>query len=176
MRARQFEILMATLGGWSSSDLDVRTRQLRGCELLPKGGRGPHAPEINAEHAATILLAMAVAPRAVDAGTRLPPYLSMVGPDPLDGQGSIGFREALAKVLADPAFTSGIEAVSVCRSAPQARISLEVKGAIQEFVYCNPANPAVIPGIREDLTFSGALLHQFSFNLKFGGATFSCSE
>ncbi|MGF7177013.1 hypothetical protein [Azospirillum doebereinerae] len=163
---------MTTLAGWPASDLDVRTRQLRERAMLPKGGRGLHAPDIGPDHAATILIAMAAASKAVDAGARVLDYWGLASVAILDGLGAATFHEGLTAVLSDPGLAGRVDCVRVCRSWPEARIGIQGT----EHVYRNPCVPTGKPGVWEDLTFDGALIHQLAITLKTGGATAAYQE
>ncbi|MBK1839966.1 hypothetical protein JHL17_21400 [Azospirillum sp. YIM B02556] len=163
---------MTTLANWPASDLDVRTRQLRERDMLPKGGRGLHAPDIGPDHAATILIAMASASKAVDAGVRVLDYWGLASAAIVDGLGAATFHDGLTAVLSDPALANRVDHVRVCRSWPEARISIQ--GA--ELVYRNPCAPIDKSHVREDLTFDGALIHQLAIVLKTGGASAAYQE
>lgn len=67
MRARQLELTLAGLTPRSKADLDLRHRQLRAEGLLPTGGRGPNAPDIDARGAAIFLIACGASRVASDA-------------------------------------------------------------------------------------------------------------
>ncbi len=67
MNARELDVLVANLSARSLSDLTVRGRALAKNRMRPIGGRGPHAPAISADDAATSLIAAAGARNAVDA-------------------------------------------------------------------------------------------------------------
>lgn len=66
MNARNAERSLARYSGLTESDVDQRMRPLRDKGLLPTGGRGPHAPEIEEDSAALMMLQL-VSRRAVDA-------------------------------------------------------------------------------------------------------------
>lgn len=67
MNTRDFERRISLQLPYSASDIDQRTRRLRELSLLPDGGRGRHAPDINACDAALLFLAL-LADEAADAG------------------------------------------------------------------------------------------------------------
>src|SRR5689334_1814244 len=113
MRARQFEMLLASFGLWSSSEIDQRTRALREIGALPIGGRGLNAPDITAEHAAMILIALASTERAGDAREATQVYASMA-----DESGRT-FAAALTAALSDPLDKLHLERVTVCRTIPE---------------------------------------------------------
>lgn len=67
MIGKDFERLLGQVAGIPATEVEQRMRDLRRLDLLPKGGRGPHAPNIEEQHMATAILGL-VARRAVDAG------------------------------------------------------------------------------------------------------------
>lgn len=66
MRARSLELRLAKMLDYPEGQIDQRLRELRTFGLIPTGGRGVHAPQIDATHAAAMLLMM-VSLRATDA-------------------------------------------------------------------------------------------------------------
>jgi len=66
MRAREFEHFIAKEAGLLPSEVDHRMRPLRESGLIPMGGRGPHAPNIECVHVGLMLLNL-VSRRAADA-------------------------------------------------------------------------------------------------------------
>jgi hypothetical protein len=65
MRTKTFEEKLARMAGIPASEADQRMRPLREAKLLPVGGRGRQAPDMNSVHGAYMLLAM-ISRRAVD--------------------------------------------------------------------------------------------------------------
>jgi hypothetical protein len=57
MNSRRFENLVSVLCSRTSADMDARGRALRDQRLLPIGGRGRHAPDLNVAHVATWIIA-----------------------------------------------------------------------------------------------------------------------
>lgn len=80
MKSRDFEGLTAYLG-LTRSQIDQRIRLLRYAGMIPSGGRGPHAPELEPLHVALILLQFAspTATSAMEHGLRAG-SLRMVAP------------------------------------------------------------------------------------------------
>jgi hypothetical protein len=78
MRARELEVLLEGLTPRSASDLATRTQKLRDAKMLPVGGRGLHAPDIEAHHAATILIACAGCRNSVDSAIAARAYSNLV--------------------------------------------------------------------------------------------------
>src|SRR3954454_620444 len=70
MKARGLERLLIG-NGVGSSKIDAVTRRLRHSGRLPKGGRGPNAPDIGPTEAATVLLALAGSSTGAEADLRL---------------------------------------------------------------------------------------------------------
>lgn len=98
MRARELEVLLATLTPRSGSDLATRTQKLRDAKMLPVGGRGPHAPNISARHAANILMACAGCRNSVDSAEAVRAYSNLI---PLsDAKNSFAAAETFGNALA----------------------------------------------------------------------------
>jgi hypothetical protein len=70
MKVRDLERLLIERGV-GAAKIDAVTRRLRHSGRLPKGGRGPNAPDIDAREAATILLAVAGSSTGAEADLRL---------------------------------------------------------------------------------------------------------
>lgn len=123
MRAREFEVGLASMGPWTRSALDQCTRQLREAGLLPVGGRGPHAPDIDAEHAAAILIALGATDQASGMHLVVSVYsgLEIVG-GRTDFLGNRRFGETFAKILKDPEGRYRITEVRINRTWPEVEI------------------------------------------------------
>jgi hypothetical protein len=103
MRVRELELLLGQLTPRSKSDLDIRMRKLRQADLLPKGGRGPNAPNIGARDAAMMIIAICCSRHAVDAADAVPVFASLLpeyNDEAFEGAGT--FAEALTAALARP--------------------------------------------------------------------------
>ncbi len=66
MRVRELEVMLAKALGYPLGQIDQRMRPLRENGLVPMGGHGLHAPDIEPVHAAVMLLQL-VSLRAADA-------------------------------------------------------------------------------------------------------------
>jgi hypothetical protein len=66
VNSKQVERLVSKLGPRSAPDLHLRFQLLRDAGLLPTGGRGPHAPDLNDTEISLSLLAAGGSRKAVD--------------------------------------------------------------------------------------------------------------
>lgn len=99
MRARQLEMLLSKFSGRTATDLDQRARRLRESRMVPSVGPGRYAPEIDASHAATMIIAAAASSKAVDAVQGVATYSPMIAVH--DGfAGCKTFGEAMESILA----------------------------------------------------------------------------
>ncbi len=115
MRARSLELNLVNTEAVGAADIDGRNRALRALDLLPTGGRGPHAPNISPEHAAYMLLGLGSASVAADAGRAAKRYASFVNPAaPKAGTLLI----YLTDLLSHPDAANKIEEVRMCRTHP----------------------------------------------------------
>jgi hypothetical protein len=114
MRARQLEQLIAHRCGRSETDLDMRGRKLREAMYVPSGGRGPHAPEIDARMAATILISAFGADQAIDAVEGVMTFAPMAA---VTEQfiGAHTFGEAIETALSSPDLALTVSKVEFIR-------------------------------------------------------------
>ena len=67
MRVSDIQTCLSIGGGTTSKRAEAIATELRGANLLPKGGRGPYAPDADAVDAAAFVLAVVGAERIGDA-------------------------------------------------------------------------------------------------------------
>jgi hypothetical protein len=67
MKAARGQANLACSGGASEKRVEAIATELRADGMLPKGGRGPHAPDATAEELGLLMLAVAAATRIADA-------------------------------------------------------------------------------------------------------------
>ena len=130
MRVREFEARITSLSHWSRSKIDQRTRRLRELRMLPQGGRGLHAPQIAAEHAANLLISLGTTDNATEAAIFVMTYAPMIEKD-----GTFlgtSFAETLTALLEDPGWKLGVQEVRMCHSWPEATV-LKKDGKIVRF-------------------------------------------
>lgn len=129
MKARDLERLLVGEGA-TASKLSTIMGHLRETNRLPRAGRGPYAPMINATHAATMLAAVAGTARANVAGRRIEALerLTLYG-----AQSGDGFIERLAQILDDANLCSLVQEVRVARTIGRAVIVYRT-GRIEEFL------------------------------------------
>lgn len=168
MRAREFESSLIGLSPWRPSEIDQRTRGLRDAGMLPVGGRGLNAPDIEPQHAAAILLSLAASDRAPDAVDAARTRLEMVPVEGKSPAATQNFATALAAILSDPDYKLKVKRVVVCRTWPEASIEYRGTHGKREFVTYRPADfPKQGYGFaaRVDTTLDGGLLHQLAIDL-----------
>ena len=170
MRVREFEHCIASITPWSVSDLDQRTRRLREHRMLPTGGRGTNAPEMAPEHAATLLIALGGAERAVDAHKAVLEYAPMVPKDTngRDFLGSETFAEALTDILSDGALADRVEEIRICRSWEEATITYRTEtGNIERQRYAPADQPETGYGfaVRNEIVFGAGFISQVALDL-----------
>lgn len=107
MNSRDFEKKLAKASGWPEREVDERIRPLRPATVLPIGGRGINAPNIDFWHAARMVMQM-VPRRAVEAG-EVGERAAELRPVPVPGTAAFPVPgntlvDALAWLFANPAF------------------------------------------------------------------------
>ena len=125
MRVREFErLLAAQTSNWSASEIDQRTRALRAAGKLPVGGHGLNAPDVQAEQAAMILIALAATERASASVEAVDNYASLRWQRLQKGEtafaGKRTFGEALIAILEDRDNERAVAEVQICRTWPWA--------------------------------------------------------
>ncbi|MBX3562580.1 MAG: hypothetical protein KF780_12310 [Sphingomonas sp.] len=107
MKVAAIQALFANNNFASARRIEGIATELRGAGLLPKGGRGPHAPDANEAHAALFALAVAGAERVQDAVSTAITVKKMV-----DEKGMDVFF-ALSHAIGDPIMAAMIRRVQV---------------------------------------------------------------
>lgn len=74
MTGKRFERLLARFTQYGEAHLDHLGRALRASGLLPTGGRGTSALQIDHTHAANVLIALAIGGPPLSAAARVPAY------------------------------------------------------------------------------------------------------
>ncbi|WP_341991848.1 hypothetical protein [Azorhizobium sp. AG788] len=171
MHARELELLLPSLSGRTSADLDLRFRELRKLRMLPTGGRGRHAPEIGAEHVATILIAVAGASKAIDAAYAVTRFAG------LGEVGSAGetFAEALTDILDSEELARVVKSVRLCHSHTFAEIEYDGGRPARRFfqeedIAKMEKGLGTVEGfagasIMDQTVIGGAVIHQLSIDL-----------
>lgn len=75
MNLREFQRFLEPITGMDKSQIETRVRRLREAGLVPSGGRGRNAPDIDVTHAAFVVMAIAASEYSTDA-TRM---VDMIG-------------------------------------------------------------------------------------------------
>jgi len=168
MRAREFERSLEVMSPWRASEIDQRMRGLREAGLLPVGGRGLNAPDIEPEHAAAILVSLAATERAADAAEAVRAYSAMLLVAGKRFGETPSFGESLAAILGDSADELKVEEVVVCRTWPEAVVKFRgPRRRLETAVYRPERSPPQGYGFgaRVDTTLMGGLLQQIAIDL-----------
>lgn len=171
MHARELELLLPAYSGRTTADLDIRFRKLREMRMLPVGGRGRHAPDLDAEHVATILIGVAGTGKASEAAWAVTQFA------PLRQLGAAGetFAEALTAIIADPALANEVRSVRLCHhpvfaeieycnDRPACRFFKEEDRAKMEDGL-GKAEGFAGAAIIDQTVIGGAVIHQLSIDL-----------
>ena len=164
MKVKAVYDALEQFGPWTASHIDQVARRLREMRMLPIGGRGLSAPDLDWEHVATLILALSAADRAGDAAydvTRYAP-LQSINDDYIfhDGE-SVG--EVLTSLLILQAEQGGnaIEELTITRSWPTVIIRHE-DGRAWQYGYGVPGqiigHGYKYPAARIDVRFDGQVL------------------
>jgi hypothetical protein len=165
MRARSLELFLVGHGAAGAADIDGRNRQLRELELLPTGGRGPHAPDISAKHAAYMLLGLGSSSVAAEAGNTAKRYAAFVNHH--DPKSDTTLLERLTELLSDPERANEVEEVRVCRTYPW--VLIVAKNGDRTAYRPRKEKPTgkrdYMAGGREEYVIGSFLLHQIAIDL-----------
>jgi hypothetical protein len=172
---RDLERLLVFLMNVSESDLDQRARRLRAARMLPQGGHGVNAPQISAEHAATMLIGVAAAARPGQVCEAVLKYAPMRAecPDEWGFAGKQTFGEALTHILDTPGLWPGkssgnktrVDRVEICCDAPEATVFYDNHEG-EEVPYRYAVDPDDRYPIRRNVTIRAAALAQIALDLK----------
>lgn len=175
MNLRDLERLLQFLMNISASDLDQRARRLRAARMLPQGGHGVNAPQISAEHAATMLIGVTAAARPGQVCEAVLQYAPMPAdhPDEWGFAGNQTFGEALTYILDNPRLWPGkrsgkktrVDRVEICCDAPEATIFYDNQDG-EEVPYRYAVDPDHRYPIRRNVTIGASALTQIALDLK----------
>jgi hypothetical protein len=129
MRVREFERLVVK-HGVGAAKIDAVTRKLREVGALPKSGRGPNAPHIGYEEAASLLISVAGSAKGTEAHARLAKLAPMVCTD-LDIT-FMTLADAIAHYLDDMELLVRISHIRISRTSRYAEI-VHHDGTVSEF-------------------------------------------
>lgn len=109
---------------FSRSDAEQRAMRLRDALLTPRGARGPHAPHLEPVHMARLLISLTASGTAPGGADVVAEYAKM---------GAIGeryagcedFEAALTAIFSADYPDENLSEVSVCRSWPEASITMK---------------------------------------------------
>jgi hypothetical protein len=117
MKARYFERCLAeTYQAATPATLDLVMRELRRVGLVPVGGRGRNAPDIDRRTVAAILIGLVCGTIASQVGERTLWYCKFVRPDEQDGPTLV---DAIAALLSHPENTE-LEEIRISRTHARA--------------------------------------------------------
>lgn len=166
MRARQLEMTLDHNSTRGPADLFSRMRELRNSRMLPVGGRGINAPEIDAEDAATILIASAGSLKATEAPDAVRRFAPLVEHGTA---AEITLGEALTSILGNPELARLVDSVRFNLSHTTAEIMFD-GGRVRYFF---PAGVDVRgkpeaygkSGLSDHCVIGGGLVHQVANEL-----------
>lgn len=122
MKISEAQMIASLTGGTTTKRAEAIATELRSANLLPKGGRGPYAPEASNEEIALYLLAVAGAERVADAVASANDLASIQ-----DAEGRT-LLDIVAKALASPAHASCIRNIRVLAHVPMAEVTYREAG------------------------------------------------
>lgn len=166
MRGRDLEATLASLGA-SVTSLDAITRELRAHKVIPVGGRGPHAPQIDHGVAAWMLAALAGSDVPSQAGRQLARLGSLRRPAECS-RISDEFIDALRIVLGNATLARDVREIRVSRNLDLARIVYS-DGTIERFIDLSAVDWDDADGLGSasflsEGVLTGGLLHQIAID------------
>lgn len=171
MNSKDYERFLASRTPFSVGEIDQRTRLLRAARMVPTGARGTNAPDISAEHAATVVISLAASDRVADAVQAVLAYapLKPASDGQFEGFAGETFADALTAILEDYEARYRITEVVVCRSWPMARISTRAaEGEIKDYVYGVAPADVRTDTVRVETRLSGSFLRDLANKLHHG--------
>lgn len=175
MNGKELERKLSVLVPRTHTQLDHFGRALRAAGLLPLGGRGLAAPEITPQHAANMLIALAVAEKPGDAPNAVTSYsaMPMAECDPAIGATAAEtFGQALLEILTHSTSGPNIYSVRICRSWPLAIIETDrgnvTYGCVSSVDACEAGFQTW--GAREEFCYTPGLLSQINYELAGGNS------
>ena len=179
MTGKELERLLGSLTALTATDLDLRTRKLRGARMVPVGGRGPHAPDYQAEHVATFLICIGGTESPSDAANAVLAYapLRYVGVQFGGFLAEDTLADAITRCLADPRLAATVQAIRFCRSWPMVEMEYDEAGQRRVARYLTetdleaandePVSLASVGAstIRSECVIGGGLLQQIAIEL-----------
>lgn len=117
MKIAEAQTIACLHGGTTTKRAEAIATELRAADLLPKGGRGPYAPEASLHEIAIYLLAVAGAERVADAATDA---IRLAAIENADGCSLV---DAMADALSSVKNTLAIRHIRVMAHIPMAEIT-----------------------------------------------------
>ena len=130
--------------------------------MLPQGGRGLHAPEIAAEHAANILMSLGSTDNATEAAISVMTYAPMT-----EKEGTflgLNFAETLTALLEDVGWKFGVQEVRMCHSWPGATV-LKKDGEVVRFGPPAQDETDYRYAVYTETVFTDGFLHQLACDI-----------
>jgi hypothetical protein len=130
MTGKELERLLEAMQPHGAAQLDHLGRGLRAAGMMPLGGRGTSAPELDAQAAANMLIALAVAEKPPEGARAVLAYAPMEASASGEGKsrqarpflGCATFGEAMQTILASVDTASKVKEVLVFQTWPRALI------------------------------------------------------
>lgn len=164
-----FITTFSTIIGTSRHEFDRIAANLRKARLIPVGGRGIYAAELNAHTAANLFIALIASNRPKDSVKAVGEYSALKavkedGSPPFSYDGNT-LGVALDEIFSDVELAYSIEKIKFCRSWPAAYISMKIGG--QSFtISFKPEGPHnENPIMVNNVTIDGALIHQLAIKV-----------
>ncbi len=133
MTGPELQSLIHTLTPFSAAVIDQTFRALRMRDLVPTSPRGGTPIHMARDHAAWIILALAIDRAPAKAAELVATWGAMVPTD--DRSGFPTFGQALAASLSDDSAALRIWEIRVCRDWPRAEIVVGEEGARTTYVF-----------------------------------------
>ena len=152
--------------GASRHEFDRIAANLRKAGLIPVGGRGIYAAELDTHSAAKLFIALIAANRPKDSVRVVGEYsaLKAVKEDdsPPFSSDSNTFGVALDEIFSDVELAYKIRKIEVCRSWPAAYISMKIGGQSFTISFKPEGQHKENPMMVNTVTIDGALIHQLA--------------
>lgn len=171
MKITDCQMLMVSIGGASPKRLEAIATELRNAALLPKGGRGPWAPEVGGSEVSAFLLAVAGAERVQDAVATAQLLSGLV--NPITGEGLI---DRLSAYVTGGRDIVGLRHIRVSAAARTAEVTVQSENGHRSVEYFCHTDAIACVGFEPTSQgagyigrighIGGALLHQISIEFR----------
>jgi hypothetical protein len=164
-----FITAFATIIGCPRHEFDRIAANLRKARLIPVGGRGIYAAELDAHTAANLFIALIASNRPKDAVKAVGEFSALKAvkednspPFSYDGN-TLGV--ALDEIFSDVELAYKIEKIKVFRSWPAANMSMKIGGQSFTISFKPEGQPKENRFMVSTVTIDGALIHQLAIKV-----------